>query len=71
MGTVKLTHLATTYTTEQYALGSKRVQHADEVAANGSGVNTSTLHCCSEADAFWRAYLGLREGGSGNHYCCW
>jgi hypothetical protein len=41
MGTVKTDSFATTYTTEQYALGSKRVQHADEVEAYGSGVDTT------------------------------
>ena len=41
MGAVKTDSFATTYTTEHYALGSKRVQYADEVAANGSGVDTS------------------------------
>tara|TARA_R100000152_G_scaffold8506_1_gene3414 strand:+ start:859 stop:1422 length:564 start_codon:yes stop_codon:yes gene_type:complete len=38
---VKTDALNTTYTTEQYALGTKFVESAEEVAANGSGVNTS------------------------------
>ena len=42
MGTVKTDALNTTYTFEAYALGTKYVQKADEVAAGGSGVNTST-----------------------------
>ncbi len=42
MGRVKTDALNTVYTTEQYALGTKYVQKADEVAAGGSGVNTST-----------------------------
>ena len=33
---------STVYTTEQYALGTKRTQSPDEVAATGSGVSTST-----------------------------
>ena len=33
---------STVYTTEQYALGTKRTQSCDEVAATGSGVSTST-----------------------------
>jgi hypothetical protein len=42
MGNFKSEPFSTTYTYEAYALGSKRVQHADEVAAYGSGVNTAT-----------------------------
>ena len=50
MGAVKTDSFAPTYTTEQYALGSKRVQYADEVAANGSGVDTSvTLSAAQKA----------------------
>tara|TARA_R110002110_G_scaffold197378_1_gene407559 strand:+ start:663 stop:1223 length:561 start_codon:yes stop_codon:yes gene_type:complete len=41
MGTVKTDALNTTYTFAAYSLGSKRVESADEVAANGSGVDTT------------------------------
>jgi|3_EtaG_2_1085321.scaffolds.fasta_scaffold21499_2 hypothetical protein len=46
---VKTDALSTTYTTAQYALGSKYVERADEVAANGSGVDTSVTLTTAEA----------------------
>ena len=42
MATFKSEPLSTTYDSEVYPLGTKYVESADEVAANGSGVNTST-----------------------------
>jgi hypothetical protein len=42
MGTVRTDALNTTYSYAAYSAGTKYVEKADEVAANGSGVNTDT-----------------------------
>ena len=42
MGTFKSEPLSTVYDSAVYPLGTKYVESPDEVAANGSGVNTST-----------------------------
>ena len=52
MGTVKTDALSTTYDSAVYELGTKYVQSADEVAANGSGVSTTTT--LTDAEKHWK-----------------
>ena len=50
---VKTDALSTTYTTEQYPVGTTFVQQADEVAANGSGVDTTLTWSLLKGDRTW------------------
>jgi hypothetical protein len=50
---VKTDSLSTTYTSEVYPLGSIYVEPADEVAANGSGVSTTTTFSLLQGERTW------------------